>query len=197
MTVAVTDVQAALIYEANSRPTIHELVAAWIEGVWSEDIPGLINLCDIVAHDPVGQWLYQFHCAGPDGLRRGRGLDSLVSWCHGIAAEAASTAARYRPERMANYRRRWARQAGCDGAALAMWGKEVRDVLPGVNKRSEQYGCRPADYLQVRSYAEVEADALLRSFKTDMEQAFTERFDSSFRARYVTNTGHEIPRAYA
>jgi hypothetical protein len=197
MTAETLTPQAVAIYEADSRPSIHELVSVWQEGVFSEDIPGLLNLCSIVAEDPASQWLYQFHCAGPDGLRRGRGLDTLVSWCHGIAAEAASTAARYRPERMANYRRRWARQAGCDGAALAMWGREVRDVLPGVNKRSEQYGCRPADYLQVRSYAEVEADTLLRSFRTDMEQAATERFDASFRARYLLATGREIPRAYA
>lgn len=184
------------VFEAGSRPTVHELVSAWWWGVWSEDIPGLLGLCDIVAHDPVAQWLYQFGCAGPDGLRRGRGLDALESWCHGAAAESASSASRYRPERMANYRRRWARQAGCDGAALAMWGKEVRDVLPGVNKRAERYGCRPADYLAVRSYVEIEADSLIRSFRTDMEQAHTGRFDSSFRSRYLSKTGREIP-AYA
>jgi hypothetical protein len=185
--------QAAAIFEADSRPSVHELVSTWLGGVWNEEIPGFLGLCDMVAPDPVSQWLYQFHCSGPDGLRRGVGLNTLTSWCHGIAAEAASTAARYRPERMANYRRRWARQAGCDGAALAIWGADIRDDLPGVNKRSEKYGCRPADYLEVRSYAEVEADKLLRSFKTDMEQAFTGRFDSSFRARYELATGRPVP----
>ena len=183
------------IFEADSKPSVHELVSAWWWGVFSEDIPGLINLCHIVAADPVNQWLYQFHCAGTDGLRRGTGLDRLESWCHGMAAEAASTGARHRPERMASYRRRWARMAGIDGAALAMWGSEVRDVLPGVNKRSEQYGCRPADYLAVRSYVEIEADAALRSFKTDMEQALSGNFDSSFRARYLVATGRELMRS--
>lgn len=179
--------------EADSIPTVQELVSAWWWGRHSEDIPGYLNLCSIVADDEAAQWLYQFQCAGPDGLRRGRGLDAVMSWCHGIAAEAASTAARGRPERMSNYRRRWARQAGQDGAALAMWDKEIRDELPGVNKRAEKYGCRPADYLAVRSYAEVEADALIRSFRTDMEQAYLGKFDASFRARYVIATGREIP----
>jgi hypothetical protein len=188
--------QTVGIFEADSHPGIHELVSVWLAGVWNEEVPGYIGLCNLVASDPVAQYLYQFHCAGPEGLVRGLGMDTLVSWCHGIAAEAASTAARYRPERMANYRRRWARQAGCDGAAMAMWGRDIRDIMPGVNKRSDKYGCRPADYLEVRSYAEVEADKLLRSFKTDMEQAFTGRFDHSFRARYELKTGRPIP-AYA
>ena len=182
-------------WEADSRPSVHELVSAWWWGVPSDDIAGLISLCHIVARDPADQWLYQFHCAGPDGLRRGRGMDVLHSWTFGMAAEAASTGARYRPERMAAYRRRWARQAGIDGAALAMWGAEVRDLLPGVNKRSERYGCRPADYLQVRSYVEVEADSALRHFKTDMEQALSGNFDASFRARYLAATGRELMRS--
>jgi hypothetical protein len=76
-----------------------------------------------------------------------------------------------------------------------MWGAEVRDLIPGVNKRSEQYGCRPADYLAVRSYVEIEADAALRSFKTDMEQALTGHFDTSFRARYFEATGRELMRS--
>lgn len=186
---------AKALWEADSRPSIHELVSAWWWGVNSEDVAGLIALCNLVAGDPVDQWLYQFHCAGPDGLKRGSGLDRLESWCYGMAAEAASTGARYRPERLAAYKRRWARQAGIDGAALAMWGAEVRDILPGVNKRSERYGCRPADYLAVRSYVEVEADASLRSFKTDMEQALTGNYDTSFRARYLTATGRELMRS--
>lgn len=186
---------AKAIWEADSRPSIHELVSAWWWGVFSDDIPGFIHLCHIVAPDPVSQWLYQFHCAGPDGLKRGPGLDRLESWCYGMAAEAASTGARHRPERMASYRRRWARMAGIDGAALAMWGAEVRDLIPGVNKRAEKYGCRPADYLAVRSYVEIEADAALRSFKTDMEQAHTGRFDTSFRARYYDATGRELMRS--
>lgn len=190
------DTQAAkALWEADSRPSIHELVSAWWWGVSSEDVPGLISLANMVAHDPADQWLYQFHCAGPDGLRRGRGLDRLEAWCWGMAAEAASTGARHRPERLASYKRRWARQAGIDGAAMAMWGADVRDVLPGVNKRAEQYGCRPADYLSVRSYVEVEADSGIRSFKTDMEQAFSGNFDSSFRARYLVATGRELMRS--
>lgn len=180
-------------WEADSKPTVNELVSAWCWGVWSEDIAGWIGLCNIVAPDPAAQWLYQFSCAGPDGLRRGRGLALLESWCWGMAAEAASTGRRHRHERMAAYRRRWGRQAGQDGAALAMWGREVRDVLPGVGKRCEQYGCRPADYLAIRSYVEIEADTLLRGFRTDMEQAYSGRYDGSFRARYLLATGREMP----
>jgi hypothetical protein len=187
-------IEVGATFEAEAPPTIHELVSGWYWGETNEDVPGLLSLCNIVACDPAAQWLYLFGEARD--LRRGRGLDTLESWCWGMAAEAASTAARYRPERMANYRRRWARQAGQDGAALAMWGKGIRDDLPGVQARSERYGCRPADYLQVRSYVEVEADRLIRGFRTDMEQAMTGRFDSSFRARYYTATGREIP-AYA
>jgi hypothetical protein len=186
--------QTGETFEADAPPTIHELVSCWYWGEPSEDVAGLLTLCNIVAPDPVAQWLYVFGEAGD--LRRGNGLDTLESWCWGMAAEAACTAARYRPERMANYRRRWARQAGQDGAALAMWGRGIRDDLPGVQKRAERYGCRPADYLQVRSYVEVEADRLIRGFRTDMDQALRGAFDSSFRARYYASTGRDIP-AYA
>lgn len=184
----------AATFEADAPPTIHEMVSRWYWGEAGEDVAGLLALCNMVAPDPAAQWLYLFGEAGD--LRRGRGLEAVESWCWGMAAEAACTAARHRPERMANYRRRWARQAGHDGAALAMWGRSIRDDLPGVQKRAERYGCRPADYLQVRSYVEVEADRLIRGFRTDMEQAVTGRFDSSFRARYFTTTGKDIP-AYA
>lgn len=179
-------------FEASAPPSIHEQVSAWWWGVPGDDYAWMLGVCSIIAPDPAAQWLYQFKVAGPDGLRRGRGLDTLQSWCWGMAAEAAHSSARYRSERIANYRRRWARQAGQDGAALAMWGREVRDCLPGVQRRADRYGCRPADYLAVRSYVEVEADKLLRGFGTDMEQLDAGRFDASFRARYLLATGREV-----
>lgn len=195
MTVAAPTQAQGATFEADAPPTVHELVSCWYWGEPIEDVAGFLSLCNIVASDPVAQWLYVFSEA--DDIRRGRGLETLESWCFGMAAEAAFTASRFRPERAANYRRRWARQAGRDGAALAMWGKSIRDDLPGAQKRADRYGCRPADYLEVRSYVEVEADRLIREFKTDMEQALHGRFDASFRARYYAATGREIEAAYA
>lgn len=185
--------QTVEIFEAHSPPSIHELVSAWLAGMDSPEIAYIIGACNMVAPDPVAQWLYQYQCGGPDSLVRGRGLDTLTSWCHGTAAECAASSRRYRPERDLNYRRRWARQAGCDGAAMAMWGGEIRDDLPGVNKRAEQYGCRPADYLKVRNYVEVEADKLIRGFRTDIEQVFSEKPDRSLRTRFLDVTGRDYP----
>lgn len=180
-------------HKPDDPPTVHEITSRWLEGEWNEDAPGWLQLCRIVAPDPVAEWLYVFHLVGPSGLYRGKGLSTLQDWCAGIAAEGAFTGRRWRRERMAAYRRRWARQAGRDGAALAMWGAEVRDVLPGVNKRAQQYGVRIEDYLTIRDYAEHEAFDLLADFKADMVQAHSGKFDGYFRKRYALAMGREMP----
>ena len=75
-----------------------------------------------------------------------------------------------------------------------MWGADIRDVLPGVNKRAEQYGCRSEAYMRVRDYVEAEAKDLIADFARDMEQASMERFDPHFRGRWEIATGRTFPR---
>ena len=185
--------QLAGLYEADEKPTLEERVSLWWHGRQDDEVPGWLGLCRMIAPDPAAAALYLFHCAGPNGMRRGHDLATLQSWAYGIAAEAACTGRRARRERMAGYASRWGRQAGVDGCALAMWGKEIRDILPGIHARAEQYGCRSADYLTVRTYAEVEALDLWRNFRADMAQAAKESPDASFRYRWELKTGRAYP----
>jgi hypothetical protein len=175
-------------------PTVHEIVACWAAGEACEDVPGWLQLCRMVSPDPTAEWLYIFSVVGPHGIWRGRMLLNLQDWCAGMAAEAAFTGRRFRKERLTGYQRRWGRQAGRDGAALAMWGQDVREILPGVNKRAEQYGCKESTYRMIRDYVELEAANLISDFRADMEQAAAGRFDGWFRARYAEKFGREMPK---
>jgi hypothetical protein len=181
------------VHQPRPEPkTVHERVAAFWWGEWDEDVPGWLNLCDMVAADPVAKCLYQFAHAGDmagEGAAR-----VLEAWCAGMAAECAmSINSRKRP-RIASYRVEWGRQAANDGAALAMWGASIRDMLPGINKRAAKYGCRSEAYQRVRDYVEVEASDLIFGFSRDMEQAHLERFDPHFRSRWERVTGRPFPR---
>jgi hypothetical protein len=179
-------------HERPEPTSVHERVAQFWWGQWDEDVPGWLNLCDIVAADPVAKFLYQFAQAGDMG--GDEAIAQLESWCHGMAAECAmSINSRKRP-RIPSYRADWGRQAAKDGAALAMWGDDIRDLLPGVNKRAERFGCRDEAYLRVRGYVEDEAKTLIEHFSRDMEMAAMERFDPDFRGRWALKMGRPFPR---
>ena len=195
MTALTAEILKALtgLYVNDERPTIDERVSLWWHGAQDDDVPGWLSLCRMIAPEKASAGLYLFRCAGPNGMRRGHDLDAMLDWCHGIAAEAACTGRRARRERIANYASTWGRQAGRDGAALAMWGAEIRDVLPGIHARAAQYGCRSADYLTVRTYAEVEASELLFDFSTDVRQVANGNPDSALRSRFEAITGRAYP----
>lgn len=194
MTVAQAIREIAKPQSSDDIPTVHEVVACWATGEHCEEVPGWLQLCRLVAPDPAAEWLYLFGVVGPHGLWRGRMLQNLQDWCAGMAAEAAFTGRRFRRERVSGYQRRWGRQAGRDGAALAMWGQEVRDILPGIKKRAEQYGCKEETYRSIRDYVELEASNLISDFRADMVQAASGRFDGYFRARYEEKFGHPMPK---
>jgi hypothetical protein len=180
------------MHERHEPPTVHERVAAFWWGQWDEDVPGWLNLCDIVASDPVAKYLYQFSNAGD--MAGDEAVKQLESWCHGMAAECAMSINSRKLPRIPSYRPEWGRQAAKDGAALAMWGADIRDVLPGVNKRAERYGCRSEAYIRVRDYVEAVANELISDFSRDMEQAHFERFDPWFRERWERKMGKAFPR---
>ena len=174
-------------------PSVHERVAAWFWGACDEEIVGYIGLCDMVAADPVAKHLYLFHCA--EDMSGEQAVKDLEAWCAGMAAECAVAINSRKRLRIPSYKPEWGRQAGNDGAALAMWGDRIRDLLPGVNKRAERYGCRDEAYLRVREHVQIEADDLIGRFKRDMEQAECGRFDPDFRARWEAKTGRPFPKA--
>lgn len=186
-------VSLAGTHERKEPPGVHERVAAFWWGQWDEDVPGWLNLCDIVSPDPVAKLLYQFSNAGD--MAGDEAVQRVESWCYGMAAECAMAVNSRKRPRIASYRVEWGRQAAKDGAALAMWGGAIRDVLPGVNKRAERYGCRDEAYLRVRQYVELEARDLIDDFSRDMEQAYLERFDPWFRDRWERRMGLPFPRA--
>lgn len=176
-------------------PLVDERVGAYWWGEWDEEIAFALAMCATVSEEPVAKHLYLFSCAGDMAGREA--VQQVVWWCAGSAAECAMTVNSRRRLRIPSYKAEWGRQAGNDGAALAMWGESIRDVLPGVNKRAQKYGCRDEAYLRVRDYVQAEASELIFRFKRDMEMAVTGRFDPDFRSRWEICTGRKWPRFQA
>jgi hypothetical protein len=196
MTVATNPAQIiaklAGLYERQDRPDAAQRTAAYWWGAQDDEVAFAIGVCDTVSNDPVAKHLYQFKCA--EDMAGDEAVAAVVSWCNGKAAECAVARNTRNRLRIPSYRVEWGRQAGNDGAALAMWGAGIRDVLPGVNKRAAKYGCRDEAYLRVRNHVELEAMDLIEQFSRDMEMVLNERFDPDFRARWERKTGRLFPR---
>lgn len=186
MTVASKPRMVALPFTAEDD-IIRKRIACWWWGRHDEEAAFAIGMADLVAHDPVAKHLYLFHCAGD--MAGPEAVKNLAAWCAGMAAECGMAVNRRKRQKVASYEPRWGRQAGRDGACLAMWGNDIRDLLPGVNKRAARYGCSSDAYLVVRDYVQVEACDLIDGFARDVECAMTGKFDPDFRGRWEQATG--------
>lgn len=189
---AQTVASLAGLFERPERPTAHERIAAHYWGAADEDAVWWFGMASLVSPEPVARHLYLFQCA--EDMSGDNACAELTAWCAGMAAECAMSVNSRRRPRIASYRPEWGRQAGKDGAALAMWGEGIRDVLPGVNKRADRFGCRDEAYLRVRDYVQAEAAELIFRFARDVEMAESERFDPDFRERWERATGREWKR---
>ncbi|MUV13569.1 hypothetical protein [Noviluteimonas gilva] len=191
----IADLRAVYRNKADDGPDFDARAGAWWWGQTDDEFAYAVGSADLVSSDPVAKHLYLFSRAGD--LAGAQAIASVISWCHGTAAEAASTAGgpRGRPQVVLDRESRWWRQAGQDGAALAMWGEAswwgdaFREAIPGINKRCAKYRCGSQAYGRVREYVEREAKSLIDNFKHDLESVLVGRYDPGFRARWELRTG--------
>lgn len=195
----ISDLRAVYRKGQGDGPDYDARAGAWWWGQTDEEFAYAVGSANTVSPDPVAKHLYLFSRAGD--LAGDVAIAELLAWCHGTAAEAAATAGgpRGRPQVVIDRQSRWWRQAGQDGAALAMWGDAswmgdvFRDALPGINKRCAKYRCGAQAYGRVREYVEREAKHLIDGFKRDVEMVLVGRYDPGFRHRWESHTG----RAFA
>lgn len=192
----ISDLRAVYRKKGDDGPDFDARAGAWWWGQTDEEFAYAIGSADRVSADPVAKHLYLFSRAGD--LAGESAVAAVTNWCHGTAAESACTTGsgpRRRPQVLIDRASRWWRQAGQDGAALAMWGEaswlgdEFRAAIPGINKRCEKYRCGSQAYGRVREYVEREAKHLIDEFKRDLEMVLVGRYDPSFRARWEISTG--------
>lgn len=191
----------AVYRKGDDGPDFDARAGAWWWGHTDEEFAYAVGSADFLASDPVAKHLYLFSRAGD--IAGDEAIADLTAWCHGTAAESACTAGsgpRKRPQVLIDRSSRWWRQAGQDGAALAMWGDAgymgdaFRDSIPGINKRCAKYRCGPQAYGRVREYVEREAKRLIDNFKRDVESVLTGNYDPSFRHRWESRSGVPFER---
>lgn len=195
------DLRAVYCKTSDDGPDFDARAGAWWWGQTDEEFAYAIGSADLVSPEPVAKHLYLFSRAGD--MAGTEAISTLVEWCHGMAAETACTIGgpRRRPQVLVDRASRWWRQAGQDGAALAMWGDagwmgdSFRDAIPGINKRCAKYRCGAQAYTRVREYVEREAKNLIDGYKRDLESVLIGRYDPSFRARWEARTGRTFAEA--
>jgi hypothetical protein len=191
----IADLRAVYRGKADDGPDFDARAGAWWWGQTDEEFAYAVGSADLVSSDPIAKHLYLFSRAGD--LAGDEAISALVAWCHGTAAETACTTGgpRGRPRVLIDRESRWWRQAGQDGAALAMWGDvgymgdAFREAIPGINKRCAKYRCGSQAYSRVRDYVEREAKHLIDEFKRDLEMVLVGRYDPGFRHRWEARTG--------
>lgn len=196
----IADLRAVYRSKVDDGPDYDARAGAWWWGQTDEEFAYAVGSADLVAADPVAKHLYLFSRAGD--MAGDTAISDVIAWCHGAAAEAACTTGglRRRPQVLIDPASRWWRQAGQDGAALAMWGEAswlgdaFRDAIPGINKRCAKYRCGAQAYSRVRDYVEREAKHLIDEFKRDLEMVLVGRYDPGFRARWEIRTGTRFER---
>lgn len=192
------ELRAVYAKNGDDGPQLDARAGGWWWGRVDEEFAYAVGSADLVAPDPVAKHLYLFSRAGD--MAGDEAIKTLLAWCHGTAAEAACTTGgpRRRPQVLIDPASRWWRQAGQDGAALAMWGETspcgeaFREAIPGINKRCAKYRCGSQAYGRVREYVEREAKDLIDGFKRDIEMVLLGRYDPSFRQRWEAKTGRSF-----
>lgn len=179
------------LYVDDDHP-VHKRVAAFFWGAHDEDVAGYLGLCKIAAVEPMAETLYFWSCGGDmcGGSERSR---QVSDWACGVAADFAAQPVRG-GKRIESYRPHWARMAAHDGVCLAMYGDQIRDLVPGVNKRAAQLKVRDMAYLTLRNHVQQTAERLIADFRADMERVSEGKFSPDFRLRYEASTGHKFPK---
>ena len=192
---AIEQMVATVRSPKDEPPCADERMERFWWGEWDEEVAYALGMAGMVSEEPVAKILYEWHCAGD--MAGAASITKLQAWCATTAADfAMQRNSRKRPT-VQSFRLDWGRQAAHDGAALAMWDNaraDIREVLPGVNKRSAKYGCTNDAYQRIRDHVEQEAKELIFRFRRDFEMALAGKFDPDFRCRWERVTGKLWPR---
>lgn len=178
------------VYEQREEPDADQRTAAYWWGASDGSVAWWLSMCLMIAPDPVAQALYLASVA--EDVRHNR---QIKSWAYEVAAEIAMQP---RPGSKRNqpavvlYDVGWARQAARDGVSLAMW-PHLADDVPGINRRTEQFGCRNEAYQYVRDGVRDRARELISWFRDDMESCRTGRYRRDFIERWEDATRRPWP----
>ena len=176
------------LYERGDEPDAKQRTAAYWWGSQDEDVAWWLALCKRV-NSAIAQSLYIAHVA-EDG-RQARGLKD---WAYTVAVEYAGSRGSGQRKRtiVEAYRTDYGHQAARDGLAMALW-PHLRDDVPGIGKRCEQFGCGKQAYQRIRDEVNRQANDLITGFNLDMEQCRTNRFSRDFKDRWETEMGKRWP----
>lgn len=174
------------LYVRQETPDAAQRTGAYWWGAQDEEVPWWLGLCKLI-NSPIAQSLYIAHVA--EDVRHARGLKD---WAYRVAVEYAGSrgSGQRRRSIVESYRTDWGHQAARDGLFMALW-PELRDDVPGRDKRCEQFGCGHQAYQRVRDEVMRQAGDLITGFAMDMEQCRTGRFSRDFTARWELATGRE------
>jgi len=178
--------ELAGLYATHEAPDADQRTAAYWWGVADDEVAWWLSMCRLVNPDPA-QALYVAHVS--EDVRY---ANRLKEWAYKVAVEYAGSKGgpQRRRSLVQTYRTDWGHQAARDGLAIALW-PNLRDGVPGVAKRGEQYGCGKQCFQRVRDEVTRAAADLIVGFHVDMEQCRTNRFSRDFAARWERATGRE------
>lgn len=177
---------AGLYQRGYDDPDADQRTAAFWWGAQDEDVGWWLGMCNKV-NEPIAQALYIASVAEDTGHKR-----SLKDWAYRAAVEYAGSkgSGQRRRSLVEAYRPEWGHQAARDGLAMALW-PHLSDLVTGIGKRAEQFGCGKQCYQRVRDEVCRRAGELIVGFRMDMEQCRTGRFSRDFIGRWEVATGAE------
>jgi hypothetical protein len=178
------------MFEREAEPDAAQRTAAYWWGVQDDDVAWWLGLCKLV-NEPIAQSLYL--AAVTEDTRQSRGLKE---WGYRVAVDYAGSlgSGQRRRSLVEAYRPDWGHQAARDGLYMALW-PHLRDDVPGIGKRCDQFGCGKQAYQRVRDEVSRQASDLIVGFSVDMEQCRTNRLSRDFIARWEIAAGREWPGA--
>jgi hypothetical protein len=176
--------ELAGLYASREAPDSDQRTAAYWWGAQDQDIPWALSLCAKINPEPA-QALYIAHVA--EDVRY---ASRLKEWAYRAAVEYAGSkgGGQRKRSQVEAYRPDWGHQAARDGLALALW-PHVREDVPGIGKRAEQFKCGKQCYQRVRDEVSRQASDMIVGFRMDMEQCRTGVYSRDFRGRWETATG--------
>lgn len=168
------------LYANRERPDADQRTAAFWWGAQDEEVAWALALANTVASDPIAKHLYVAHVA--EDVRHNR---EIKEWGYRTAVEFAGAkgSGQRRRSMVESYRPDWGHQAARDGLSLALW-PELRDDVPGLGKRAEQFRCGKQAYQRVRDEVQRQACDLIAGFKLDVTEILAERFSRDFIGRW-------------
>lgn len=160
--------------------------AAFWWGARDEEMAWALSLARTVSPDPIADKLYLMHAT--EDVRYSR---QAKDWAYRVAVEFAGSlgSGQRRRSLVEGYRPDWGHCAARDGMAIALW-PDLRDGVPGIGKRCEQYKCGKQGFQRVRDEVQQRTGDVIAGFRLDLAEALDERFSADFRQRWEVVTGN-------